>query len=109
MSVRMRNTSSRTRNRRSHHALTSINTVVDKKSGAVRLPHRLDETTGSYRGTLIKTPHVKKERTKAQKYDYPEHTHDDVSVVQKDDPKQKTEVQGKHEHIDNVPRTRRGA
>jgi hypothetical protein len=27
--------------------------MKDKESGALRLPHRLDETTGMYRGKLI--------------------------------------------------------
>ncbi len=49
----MRHTSSHTKNRRSHHALTPGAIVKDKTSGALRLPHRLDETTGSYRGNLI--------------------------------------------------------
>jgi ribosomal protein L32 len=64
MSVRMRHTSSHTKNRRSHHALKNRSIVKDKESGALRLPHRLDETTGMYRGKLIVTPKVKK--TKAQ-------------------------------------------
>lgn len=58
MSVRMRHTSSHTKNRRSHHALKNRVIVKDKESGALRLPHRLDETTGMYRGKLIATPKV---------------------------------------------------
>jgi ribosomal protein L32 len=49
----MRHTSSHTKNRRSHHALVATNLVTDKESGALRLPHRLDETTGMYRGKQI--------------------------------------------------------
>ena len=60
MSVRMRHTSSHTKNRRSHHALVAGKIVKDKESGALRLPHRLDETTGMYRGKLI-VPARKKE------------------------------------------------
>lgn len=60
MSVRMRHTSSHTKNRRSHHALKSRVIVKDKKSGALRLPHRLDETTGMYRGKLIAAPKTAK-------------------------------------------------
>lgn len=56
MSVRMRHTSSHTKNRRSHHALKNRVIVADKESGALRLPHRLDETTGMYRGKLIGKP-----------------------------------------------------
>lgn len=53
MSIRMRHTSGHTRNRRSHHALKGTNIVTDKESGNLRLPHRLDETTGMYRGKQI--------------------------------------------------------
>lgn len=53
MTVRMRHTSSHTKNRRSHHALVEGAIVKDKESGNLRLPHRLDETTGMYRGKQI--------------------------------------------------------
>lgn len=53
MSIRMRHTSGHTGNRRSHHALKNINVVTDKESGNLRLPHRLDEVTGMYRGKQI--------------------------------------------------------
>jgi len=66
MSVRMRHTSSHTKNRRSHHALTASSIVKDKESGALRLPHRLDETTGTYRGKLI-VPERKKALKKEEK------------------------------------------
>ncbi|MGE5540730.1 MAG: 50S ribosomal protein L32 [Bacillota bacterium] len=73
MSVRMRHTSSHTKNRRSHHALTGTNVVTDKESGALRLPHRLDETTGMYRGKQIVT---KKEVKKAEKKEKAKKAHD---------------------------------
>ena len=66
MSVRMRHTSSHTKNRRSHHALAASSIVTDKDSGALRLPHRLDETTGKYRGMLI-VPERKKALKKEEK------------------------------------------
>ncbi len=53
MSVRMRHTRGHTGNRRSHHALSAITTVTDKESGKLRLPHRIDEATGMYRGKQI--------------------------------------------------------
>ena len=53
MSVRMRHTRGHTGNRRSHHALASTNVVADKETGNLRLPHRLDEATGMYRGKQI--------------------------------------------------------
>ncbi len=56
MSIRMRHTRGHTNNRRSHHALTATKVVVDKESGNLRLPHRLDEVTGMYRGKQIAPP-----------------------------------------------------
>lgn len=53
MSIRMRHTRGHTGNRRSHHALKNTNVLTDAKSGNLRLPHRLDETTGIYRGKQI--------------------------------------------------------
>lgn len=67
MSIRMRHTSGHTRNRRSHHALKGTNIVIDKESGNLRLPHRLDEVTGMYRGKQIapaKAARVTKEKVK---------------------------------------------
>jgi ribosomal protein L32 len=68
----MRHTSSHTKNRRSHHALKNRVIVKDKASGALRLPHRLDESTGMYRGKLIAAPKGKRVKvaetqTKAKK------------------------------------------
>jgi ribosomal protein L32 len=54
----MRHTSSHTKNRRSHHSLLATNLITDAESGALRLPHRLDETTGMYRGKQV-IPQVK--------------------------------------------------
>ena len=62
MSVRMRHTRGHTGNRRSHHALEAANVIVDE-GGSLRLPHRLDEATGMYRGKQIapaKAPRVAK-------------------------------------------------
>ncbi len=56
MSVRMRHTKGHTGNRRSHHALKAINVVKDSDSGNLRLPHRIDEITGMYRGKQIAQP-----------------------------------------------------
>ena len=65
MSVRMRHTRGHTGNRRSHHALKSAAIVKDAASGNLRLPHRLDETTGLYRGKQIMTPKTKREASPA--------------------------------------------
>jgi large subunit ribosomal protein L32 len=62
MSIRMRHTRGHTGNRRSHHALKNKNIVTDKESGNLRLPHRLDEATGMYRGKLIVAPRAKAEK-----------------------------------------------
>lgn len=68
MSVRMRHTTSHTKNRRSHHALKDGSIVTDKDSGALRLPHRLDETTGMYRGKqIIPTDELKRREERAKK------------------------------------------
>ncbi len=68
MSVRMRHTSSHTKNRRSHHALAGTTIVTDKTSGKLRLPHRLDETTGMYRGIqIISKKELKAESKKEEK------------------------------------------
>lgn len=53
MSIRMRHTRGHTKNRRSHHALSALAVVKDSETGNLRLPHRLDETTGMYRGKQI--------------------------------------------------------
>ena len=63
MSIRMRHTRGHTGNRRSHHALVETNAVKDKESGNLRLPHRVDEVTGIYRGKQIFTPKVKTRNT----------------------------------------------
>ena len=104
MSVRMRHTKSHTHNRRSHHALSSIHTVIDAKSGVKCLPHRLDETTGEYRGTLIKAPRVKKERTKAEKYSHP----GSKQTAQIEEQKPKLKKQSAHDSGTAIPLTRRG-
>lgn len=61
----MRHTRGHTANRRSHHALVATNIVKDKESGNLRLPHRVDETTGMYRGKQIFAPKAK--ATKGEK------------------------------------------
>lgn len=79
MSVRMRHTSSHTKNRRSHHSLTAASIVTDKDSGALRLPHRLDETTGMYRGKQIipkKVMTAKAEKSKTKAQHKKEHIHE---------------------------------
>lgn len=73
----MRHTSAHTKNRRSHHALKNINIVTDKESGALRLPHRLDETTGMYRGKQIAPAKVVKAK---KEKDTHTHVHTDGAV-----------------------------
>lgn len=77
----MRHTSSHTKNRRSHHALTETNVVVDKESGAERLPHRLDETTGMYRGMQIVSKKEVKEKGKKRAKRVAKHEHEHVEGV----------------------------
>ncbi len=67
MSVRMRHTSSHSKNRRSHHALDKT-TILTQEDGSFRLPHRLDEKTGMYKGIQIVTKkELKREEVKGKK------------------------------------------
>ncbi len=67
MSVRMRHTRGHSGNRRSHHALEVVKAVKDAESGKLRLPHRLDESTGLYRGKQLFTPKTKVKQPKLPK------------------------------------------
>jgi len=54
MAVPKRKTSKSKKNqRRSHHRVSSINIVEDKKSGEYRLSHHVDLKTGFYNGKKI--------------------------------------------------------
>ncbi len=75
MSVRMRHTRSHTRNRRSHHALSGRN-IIKNEDGTLRLPHRVDEATGSYRGKQVIEKRVVKERAKDHEKRLAEHKHE---------------------------------
>lgn len=48
----MRHTKGHTGNRRSHHALAEVALIASEK-GSLRLPHRIDEAKGTYRGRQI--------------------------------------------------------
>ena len=57
MAVPKRKTSKSRRNkRRSHHKISSINIIEDKKSGEYRLSHHVDLKTGLYNGKQILEP-----------------------------------------------------
>ena len=57
MAVPKRKTSvSRKKMRRSHHKLSSINIIEDKKTGEYRLSHHLDLKTGMYKGRQVLDP-----------------------------------------------------
>ena len=57
MAVPKRKTSKSRRNkRRSHHKVSSINIIEDKKSGEFRLSHHIDLKTGMYNGKHILDP-----------------------------------------------------
>ncbi len=54
MAVPKRKTSvSRKRMRRSHHKLSNVNVVEDKKSGEYKLSHHVDLKSGYYKGKKI--------------------------------------------------------
>tara|TARA_Y100001970_G_scaffold287404_1_gene411991 strand:+ start:14 stop:187 length:174 start_codon:yes stop_codon:yes gene_type:complete len=54
MAVPKRKTSKSRRNkRRSHHRITSVNVIEDKKSGEYRLSHHIDLKTGLYNGKKV--------------------------------------------------------
>ena len=57
MAVPKRKTSKSRRNkRRSHHQISLINIIEDKKSGEYRLSHHVDLKTGIYNGKQILEP-----------------------------------------------------
>ena len=57
MAVPKRKTSKSKRNkRRSHHRISSINIIEDKKTGEFRLSHHIDLKTGQYNGKQILEP-----------------------------------------------------
>ena len=54
MAVPKRKTSSSKKNmRRSHLGLKDVNVILDKESGEPRLSHRIDMSTGMYKGRQI--------------------------------------------------------
>jgi len=54
MAVPKRKTSASKRNmRRSHDSLKNINVILDKDSGEPRLSHKIDISTGMYKGRQI--------------------------------------------------------
>ncbi len=54
MAVPKRKTSKSRRNkRRSHHRITNVNVIEDKKSGEYRLSHHIDLKSGLYNGKKV--------------------------------------------------------
>ena len=54
MAVPKRKTSNSKKNmRRSHLGIKNINVILDKDSGEPRLPHKIDISTGMYKGRQI--------------------------------------------------------
>ena len=54
MAVPKRKTSSSKKNmRRSHLGLKNINVILDKESGEPRLSHKLDKSSGMYKGRQV--------------------------------------------------------
>lgn len=67
MVVRMRHTRAHTGNRRSHHKVKNQTLTTDSKTGAVHLRHRVDLTTGTYRGKKVIDVMKKVEKKQAKK------------------------------------------
>ena len=54
MAVPKRKTSPSKRNmRRSHISIKNLNVIIDKESGEPRLSHKIDKSTGMYKGRLV--------------------------------------------------------
>ena len=54
MAVPKRKTSSSKKNmRRSHLGLKNVNVILDKESGEPRLSHKIDKSTGMYKGRQV--------------------------------------------------------
>ena len=107
----MRHTRGHTGNRRSHHALSATKSVVDKESGNLRLPHRVDESTGMYRGKQIfivkaKGATVSKKVTKAEPIG--EHGHDHAHEHANAEAKSSKGILGKIVGIGGRPKARSG-
>ena len=63
MAVPKRKTTPSKRNmRRSHDSITSINIIEDKDSGEPRLSHRIDLSTGMYKGRQVLKQKTVKEK-----------------------------------------------
>jgi ribosomal protein L32 len=67
MVVRMRHTRAHTGNRRSHHKVKNQAMTTDTKSGVTHLRHRVDMTTGTYRGRKVLDVMKKVEKKQAKK------------------------------------------
>jgi ribosomal protein L32 len=92
----MRHTRGHTGNRRSHHALKNIKIVKDGETGNFRLPHRVDEISGTYRGKQVADPVVKKEKAKeARQGTHHEHEHNQTPVAPKFEEKNAPGIVGK--------------
>lgn len=70
MSIRMRHTKGHTGNRRSHHALKGPRLSLDKETNSYHLRHRVDMSTGMYRGKKVFSSNsVSQSKPQAEKKD----------------------------------------
>ncbi|MFM2394709.1 MAG: ribosomal protein large subunit ribosomal protein [Bacteroidota bacterium] len=70
MVIRMRHTKGHTGNRRSHHALKNRTLAIDPETGTKHLRHRVNPTTGMYKGrqvlNIVKKVEKKQKKAKAK-------------------------------------------
>ncbi len=68
MAVPKKKTSkSKTRQRRAHDALKTINVVMDSKTGEPKLPHHVSLEDGYYKGKQVMLPKHLKEKAQKEK------------------------------------------
>lgn len=67
MAVPKKKTTKSKRNmRRSHHALATVNVVIDPETGEYKLPHCISKADGTYKGRKVLVARKSAEEAKAE-------------------------------------------